>query len=126
MNTNEKLREALAKADKALANISKSAWFLDANFAETKEVMEAGNAIDMDKEERKIAELLVMRLHKAIDALALASKNADDLVMIHGWDIATDDITKAAMLIGKEALGVVESIAQEDEWQHYKSKEVEG
>ena len=45
MNTNDKLREALAKADKALASISKSAWFLDANFAETKEVMEAGNAI---------------------------------------------------------------------------------
>lgn len=79
----------------------------------------------MSKEERKIAELLVMRLHKAIDALALASQNADYLAMIHGWDIATDDITKAAMLIGKEALGVVESIAQEDGWQLYKSKEVE-
>lgn len=57
MNTNEKLREALAKADKALANISKSAWFLDANFAETKEVMEAGNAI--------------------VEALALPRRNCD-------------------------------------------------
>lgn len=46
MNTNEKLREALAKADKALARISKSAWFLESNFAETIEVMKAGNAIE--------------------------------------------------------------------------------
>ena len=57
MNTNEKLREALGKADKALASISKSAWFLDANFAETKEVMEAGNAI--------------------VEALALPRRNCD-------------------------------------------------
>lgn len=78
----------------------------------------------MSKEERKIAELLVMRLHKAIDALVLASKNGDDLANIHGWDVAIDDITKAVMLISKEALEVVETIAQEDGWQHYKSKEV--
>lgn len=57
MNTNEKLRLALSKADKALTLISKSAWFLDANFTETIEVMEAGNAI--------------------ADALALPRRNCD-------------------------------------------------
>ena len=41
-----KWREALEKADKALALISKSAWFMDANFHETTEVMEAGMAIE--------------------------------------------------------------------------------
>lgn len=39
------MREALVKADVAFRFISKSAWFIDANFSETKEVMEACNAI---------------------------------------------------------------------------------
>ena len=39
------MREALIKVDAAFRLISKSAWFIDANFSETKEVMEAGNAI---------------------------------------------------------------------------------
>ena len=39
------MREALVKADAAFRLISKSAWFIDANFSETKEVMEASNAI---------------------------------------------------------------------------------
>lgn len=45
MNTYEKQREALEKADAALARISKSAWFMDANFGETVGVVEAGKAI---------------------------------------------------------------------------------
>lgn len=40
-----KMREALKRADAALNLISKSAWFIDANFAETIELMEAGKAI---------------------------------------------------------------------------------
>lgn len=40
-----KMREALVKADAALSRISQSAWFVDANFSETKEVIDAGNAI---------------------------------------------------------------------------------
>lgn len=41
-----KMREALVKADEALSRISQSAWFVDANFSETKEVIDAGNAIE--------------------------------------------------------------------------------
>ena len=41
-----KMREALVKADAALSRISQSAWFVDANFSETKEVIDAGNAIE--------------------------------------------------------------------------------
>ena len=41
-----KMREALEKADAVLILISKSAWFIDANFAVTKAVIEAGNAIE--------------------------------------------------------------------------------
>lgn len=41
----EKMREALEKADAALSLISKSSWFVDANFAETIVVIEAGKAI---------------------------------------------------------------------------------
>ena len=41
-----KMREALEKADAVLSIISKSAWFIDANFAVTKSVIEAGNAIE--------------------------------------------------------------------------------
>ena len=40
-----KMREALVKADAAFRRISRSAWFIDANFSETKEVMDAGNAV---------------------------------------------------------------------------------
>ena len=40
-----KMREALVKADAAFRRISQSAWFIDANFSETKEVMDAGDAI---------------------------------------------------------------------------------
>lgn len=40
-----KMREALVKADAAFRLISKSAWFIDANFSETKKLMDAGNAI---------------------------------------------------------------------------------
>ena len=41
-----KMREALEKADVVLSLIHKSAWFIDANFSETKAVIEAGNAIE--------------------------------------------------------------------------------
>ena len=41
-----KMREALNRADAVLRLISKSAWFIDANFAVTKAVIEAGNAIE--------------------------------------------------------------------------------
>lgn len=40
-----RMREALVKADAAFRRISQSAWFIDANFSETKELMDAGNAI---------------------------------------------------------------------------------
>ena len=40
------MREALEKADAALSLISKSAWFIDANFAVTKAVIDARNAIE--------------------------------------------------------------------------------
>lgn len=40
-----RMREALVKADAAFRRISQSAWFIDANFSETKEVMDAGNAV---------------------------------------------------------------------------------
>ena len=40
-----KMREALVKADAAFRRISRSAWFIDANFSETKEVMDAGDAV---------------------------------------------------------------------------------
>ena len=39
------MREALVKADAAFRLIVKSAWFIEANFHETKEVMDASNAI---------------------------------------------------------------------------------
>ena len=39
------MREALEKSDAALSLIAKSAWFMDANFCETREVMEAVGAI---------------------------------------------------------------------------------
>ena len=39
------IREALAKADAAFNLIVKSAWFIEANFHETKEVMDTSNAI---------------------------------------------------------------------------------
>lgn len=42
-----KMREALVKADAAFRLISKSAWFIDANFSETKKLMDAGNAIEV-------------------------------------------------------------------------------
>ena len=41
-----KMREALEKADAALSLISKSSWFIDANFSVTKAVIEAVNAIE--------------------------------------------------------------------------------
>ena len=41
-----KMREALEKADAVLSLISKSAWFIDANFSENKAVIEAVNAIE--------------------------------------------------------------------------------
>lgn len=40
-----KMREACEKADAILTRIGKSAWFIDANFGETVELVEAGNAI---------------------------------------------------------------------------------
>lgn len=40
------MREALKRADAVLSLISKSAWFIDANFAVTKAVIEASNAIE--------------------------------------------------------------------------------
>ena len=41
-----RMREALEKADAVLSLISKSAWFIDANFSVNKAVIEAVNAIE--------------------------------------------------------------------------------
>ena len=41
-----KMREALEQADAVLSLISKSAWFIDANFSVNKAVIEAFNAIE--------------------------------------------------------------------------------
>ena len=40
------MREALEKADAVFSLISKSAWFIDANFSVNKAVIEAVNAIE--------------------------------------------------------------------------------
>lgn len=45
VNNVKVMREALEKADVALSLISQSAWFIDANFEDTKAVIEAGSAI---------------------------------------------------------------------------------
>ena len=46
LDNEAKMREALEKADAVLSLISKSAWFIDANFSVTKAVIEAVNAIE--------------------------------------------------------------------------------
>jgi hypothetical protein len=47
LGNSAKMREALVKADAAFRLISKSAWFIDANFSETKKLMDAGNSIEV-------------------------------------------------------------------------------
>jgi hypothetical protein len=73
----------------------------------------------MTKEERNTAELAVENLHEAVEALNAAYEQVYDLAMEYGWDIDFDNISQASMLAGKEALGIVDSIAQEDGWKHY-------
>ena len=42
----KEMRKALKQADAVLSLISKTAWFIEANFAETKAVIESVNAIE--------------------------------------------------------------------------------
>jgi hypothetical protein len=80
---------------------------------------------NMTKEERNTAELAVENLHEAVESLNAAYKQVYDLAMEYGWDIDFDNISQASMLAGREALGIVESIAQEDGWSHYRCKKYE-
>lgn len=65
----------------------------------------------ISKEERNLAELVVMQLHDALDTLKMAYDNADELVMTYGWDIEIDELSKSAMLIGNTSLLVTHLLA---------------
>jgi hypothetical protein len=79
----------------------------------------------MTNEERNTAELAVENLHEAVEALQAAYERVYDLSINYGWDTGYDDISQAAMLAGKEALDIVETLAQADGWAHYRSKKYE-
>lgn len=76
----------------------------------------------MNKEERKTAELAVMNLHEAVGKLKDAYECVRNLLCKYGWDIDYDNISKAAMIAGMEALDIVDSIADMDGWEHHVSR----
>lgn len=79
----------------------------------------------MTKEERNTAELAVENLHEAVEALNAAYEQVYELAIDYCWDIDFENVSRASMLAGREALGIVESIAQEDGWSHYRCKKYE-
>jgi hypothetical protein len=80
---------------------------------------------EMTKEERNTAELAVENLHEAVEALNAAYEQVYDLSMEYCWDLGFDNISQASMLAGREALRIVDSIAQEAGWAHYRCKKYE-
>jgi hypothetical protein len=79
----------------------------------------------MTKEERRTAELAIQNLHEAVERLSNGYEQARDLCLKYGWDMDYVLISQAAMIAGKEALDIVDSIAWIDGWEHHKSKESE-
>jgi len=70
----------------------------------------------MTKEERDIAERCVVDAMKAVVILKRIHDDIEKLTIEYGWDLEPWDISRAAMLVGKEALGIAHGIGFEDGW----------
>ena len=76
----------------------------------------------MTKDEREAAEKAVRDLTEVVERLHRAHEDCKALTLDHGWDLAYDDIAEVGMRVGRIALGIVDSIAEEDKWNVYWSK----
>ena len=68
----------------------------------------------MDKEERKIAEVMRDRLKKILPDLKLAYENAKYLAEKYNWDMDYWDMCEAYMNLADEYIGVMEVFEEED------------
>lgn len=68
----------------------------------------------MDKEERKIAEVMRDRLKKILPDLKLAYENAKYLAEKYNWDMDYCDMCEAYMNLADEYIGVMEVFEEED------------
>ena len=68
----------------------------------------------MDKEERKIAEVMRDRLKKILPDLKLAYENAKYLAEKYNWDIYYWDMCEAYMNLAYEYIGVMQVLEEED------------
>ncbi len=76
----------------------------------------------LTKEERATAEFAISHLHEAVENLQAAYERIYKLTTTYCWDLDYDAISQSAMLSGKVALDIVDSIAAIDGWEQYKSK----
>lgn len=76
----------------------------------------------MNKKERELAEQTIRDLTEVVERLTRAHEDCKSLVLDHGWDLAYDDIAEVGMRVGRIALFIVDSIAEEDKWQTHWSK----
>lgn len=70
----------------------------------------------MTKAERETAALAVTNALKAVHAIKLMHNQCEKLMIDYGWDVETWDISKAAMLVANEGLGIAHSLGVEDGW----------
>ena len=77
----------------------------------------------MTKEERKTVELAIQNLHEAVAKLNDAYKCVYELTFTYGWDCDCERISAASMVVGLEALDIIDSIANIDGWEYHKSKQ---
>ena len=76
----------------------------------------------MKKEMRELAERSIRDLTEIVERLNQVHEDCKALSLDYGWDLAYDDIAEVGMRVGRIALGIVDSIAEEDKWNVYWSK----
>lgn len=76
----------------------------------------------MNKTERELAERSISDLTEVVERLHRAHELCKALSLDYGWDLEYDDIAEVGMRVSRIALGIVDSIAEEDKWNIYWSK----
>lgn len=76
----------------------------------------------MNKEMREPAERSIRNLTEIVERLNQVHEDCKTLSLDHGLDLAYDEIAEMGMRIGRIALFIVDSIAEDDEWGTHWSK----
>ena len=80
-------------------------------------MMDENTESKMSKAERRAAECAVKQLGDAVKKISSAHHNIETLMDDHGWSLDPWEMSKCAMKLAEQMIGIVQCIADEDGWE---------